>query len=108
MDYVGIGVEWSEEKNEENKLRHKGLGFEIAQLVFADPERLERIDRSENNVSEEERIQTLGKVGEIMFVVYTTRGTNKRIISARFAEKHEKRRYNGYYHIDGKGWSKAD
>jgi uncharacterized DUF497 family protein len=108
MDYVGIGVEWSEEKNEENKLKHKGLGFELAQFVFSDPQRLERIDRSEGNLFGEERMQTLGKVGEILFVVYTTRKANRRIISARFAEKHEKRSYNGYYYIDGKGWSKAD
>ena len=32
---------------------------------------------------------------------------NKRIITARAADKTERRSYNGYYHIDGKGWSKA-
>ncbi|MCL2833880.1 MAG: BrnT family toxin [Treponema sp.] len=34
----------------------------MAQYVFADPERLERYDRSESNTSEEERWQTIGKV----------------------------------------------
>jgi uncharacterized DUF497 family protein len=29
-----------------------------------------------------------------------------RLISAREAEKYERRSYNGYYQIDGKGWTK--
>jgi uncharacterized protein len=102
-----IGIEWDDDKNEKNKSEHEGLGFEDAQYVFTDPERLERIDRSEGNTSGEERWQTLGKVGKVLFVVYTERGANKRIISARIAEKHERRSYNGYYQIDGMGWSKA-
>ena len=60
-----------------------------------------RPDRSE------ERWQTLGMVGKVLFVVYTERGENRRIISARIAEKHERRSYNGYYQIDGMGWSKT-
>ena len=83
------------------------MSFETAQYVFADTERLERFDRSESNTAGEERWQTLGKVGPVLFVVYTERGENKRIISARAAEKHERRSYNGYYKIDGKGWTKA-
>jgi uncharacterized protein len=102
-----IGIEWDDDKNEKNKSEHDGLGFEDAQYVFTDPERLERIDLSEGNISGEERWQTLGKVGKVLFVVYTERGENKRIISARIAEKHERRSYNGYYQIDGMGWSKA-
>ena len=102
-----VGIEWDEDKNEINKREHKGLGFEVAQYVFADPERLERLDRSEGNTASEERYQTLGKVGSVFFVVYTERGENKRIITARAADKTERRSYNGYYQVDGKGWSKA-
>ena len=101
------GVEWDEEKNEENKRKHKGLGFEIARYVFSDPERLERRDASAGNLSGEERWQTLGIVGKVLFAVYTERGENKRLISARLAEKHERRSYNGHYHIDGQGWAKT-
>jgi len=79
----------------------------VAQYVFTDPERLERIDRSKGNAAGEERYQTLGKVGPVFFVVYTERGENKRIITARAADKTERRSYNGYYQIDGHGWSKA-
>lgn len=101
-----IGIEWGDDKNVLNKQLHN-LSFEAAQYVFTDPERLERPDQSEENTSGEERWQTLGMVGKVLFVVYTERGENRRIISARIAEKHERRSYHGYYQIDGMGWSKA-
>ena len=108
LDMLGIDVEWDDEKNEINKREHEGMSFELAQLVFADPNRLERLDRSENNKSGEERWQTLGMAGKVLFVVYTERGERKRIISARLANKAERRSYNGNYQIDRKGWSKAN
>ena len=101
-----IGIEWDENKNEDNKRDHS-VGFEDAQYIFTDPERIERFDRSESNTSQEERWQTIGKVGSVHFVVYTERGTDKRIITARPADKSERRSYNGYYQVDGKGWRKA-
>ena len=104
----GIEIEWDDDKNETNKREHEGLGFEIAQLVFADPNRLERLDQSEKNESWEERWQTLGMAGKVLFAVYTERGERKRIISARLANKAERRSYHGNYQIDGKGWSKAN
>ena len=98
---------WDEAKNEENKLKHK-IGFEVAQYVLSDPLRVWRLDRSESNTSKETRWQTIGKVGKIFFVVYTEQeeGNITRLISAREAEKHERRSYNGHYHINGKGWTK--
>ena len=104
----GIDVEWGDDKNEINKREHEGMSFDLAQLVFADPNRLERLDRSESNTSGEERWQTLGMVGKVLFVVYTERGERKRIISARLANKAERRSYHGNYKIDGLGWSKAN
>jgi uncharacterized DUF497 family protein len=101
-------VEWDDVKNEANKREHEGLGFELAQLVFADPNRLERLDRSENNKSREERWQTLGMAGKVLFAVYTERSERKRIISARLANKAERRSYYGNYEVNGKDWSKAD
>jgi uncharacterized DUF497 family protein len=103
-------IVWDEAKNEKNKQDHDGLGFETAQYVFADPERIWRFDRSEKNTSEEERWQTIGKVGKLIFVAYTEKESagviETRLISARIAEKHERRSYNGYYRIDGKNWTK--
>jgi uncharacterized DUF497 family protein len=102
---------WDENKNAENKLKH-GIGFETARYVFADPERLWRLDQSEENTSEEERWQSLGMAEGVVFVVYTEReaeGVNEtRMITARLANKVERRSYNGYYRIDNKGWTKAN
>ena len=102
-------IVWDEDKNIENKRKH-GISFETARFIFIDPNRLERIDRSESNISEEVRWQSLGKAEDILFVVYMERETENeiRIISARLANKTERRSYNGYYSIDNKGWSKAD
>jgi uncharacterized DUF497 family protein len=100
------GIEWDSEKARENILKHR-VSFETAQYVFADPERLERYDQSESNRSGEERWQTVGKIGDILLVVYTEKGANKRLITARPATKAERKSYNGYYTIDGKGWTKA-
>jgi len=36
-----IGIEWDEVKNMLNKQEH-GIGFEDAQYIFTDPERIER------------------------------------------------------------------
>jgi len=102
-------IVWDEAKNAENKQKHK-IGFEVAQYVFADPLRIWRFDRSENNTSGEERWQTIGRVGKTFFVVYTEQEEGNanvtRILSARKAEKHERRSYNGYCQIDDKGWTK--
>ena len=100
------GIKWDSEKARLNIQKH-GISFETAQYVFSDPERLWRLDRSEDNTAREERWQSLGKVRKVLFVVYEECGENKRIISARLADKNERRSYNGYYQIDGKGWTKA-
>jgi uncharacterized DUF497 family protein len=99
-------IVWDENKNAENKMKH-GISFEVAQYVLADPERIERLDQSESNTSGETRWQTIGKVGKLFFVVYAERGEETRLITARAAEKPERRSYNGYYHIDNQGWTKA-
>ena len=100
---------WDKAKNVENKLKHK-VGFEVAQYVFSDPLRIWRLDMSEANTSGETRWQTIGKVGKTLFVVYAEHeeeeSTITRLVSAREAEKHERRSYNGHYEIDGKGWTK--
>ncbi|MDR1390189.1 MAG: BrnT family toxin [Treponema sp.] len=103
-------VVWDEAKNVENKRKH-GIGFETARFVFADPERLWRLDRS-GGIHQEERWQSLGMAEGVVFAVYTERETDgareTRLITARLANKAERRSYNGYYHIDNQGWSKTD
>ena len=101
-----VGIEWDERKNLENQAEHH-IAFEDAQYIFSDQDRLERMDFSMENTSDEERLQTLGKVGKVLLVVYTERGENKRLITARLATKAERRSYYGYYQIDSSGWYKA-
>ena len=104
-------IVWDETKNADNKCKH-GIGFETARFVFADPNRIWRFDRSEDNASGEDRWQTLGVAEGVTFVVYTeceVEGSNEtRIITARLATKAERRSYNGYHRIDNQGWSEAD
>ncbi|MDR1325964.1 MAG: BrnT family toxin [Treponema sp.] len=66
-------VVWDSVKDIINRREHN-IGFDVAQLVFGDPHRIERIDRSEGNTSGEECWQTLGMAGRVLFVVYTERG----------------------------------
>jgi len=100
-------IEFDPEKAKANWQEHR-IRFETASLVFADPMRIERRDDSKNNTSEEERWQTLGMANKVLFVVYTERGDITRIISARPADKAEKRSYYGNDKDNRKGWTKAD
>ncbi|MBQ7507387.1 MAG: BrnT family toxin [Lachnospiraceae bacterium] len=82
--------EWDEEKNKRNIKKHK-ISFETARFVFADENRIEFFQ----NRNGEERYLTIGRVGEIIVVVYTMRNEIHRIISARFAEYNEREAYFG-------------
>ena len=88
------------------------VSFRTAALVFLDPFRLERPDDSEGYETREERWQTLGRVGQLFFVVYTEvtgeEGEATRLISARIATKAEQRSYNGHDDDNAKGWTEAN
>lgn len=98
--------EWDENKNAINIKKHH-IDFEDAVLVFADPYRIERYDRSAHNDSAEDRWQTIGKIGKIVFVCYTERGDTVRLISARIATVEERRLYNGYSDKTSGDWTEA-
>ena len=72
-------ITWDPVKNEINRHEH-GISFEAAKFVFADPNRLERYDRSDTC----------------------------RLISARLANKEERRIYNANGDTRYSDWSKAD
>ena len=82
--------EWDEEKNEYNKKKHS-ISFELAALVFDDPFYVEMYD-FEHSV-EEDRYIAIGKVGEVLLVVFTERKERIRLISARVATPLEKELY---------------
>lgn len=85
-------VEWDNKKAALNRQKH-GVEFEDAALVFADENRIERLDYKHSD--EEERWQVIGEVGEVLFVVYTERGEAFRLIMARMATPAERSMYNG-------------
>ena len=47
----------------------------------------------EHSSIEEDRYIAIGKVGDLLFVVFTERGENIRLISARLATESERRLY---------------
>ena len=88
-DYI---VEWDDSKNESNIKKH-GVSFETAAYIFNDVNRIEAYDAKHSDT--EERYYTIGRVGDVLFVVYTDRGEVFRLISARFATKREEEVYYG-------------
>ena len=82
--------EWDEEKNKINIRKHH-IDFSKILKVFSDENRIEFLD--ELHSDNEERWQLIGKVDEVLFVVYTERGDVTRIISARKADAYERRMY---------------
>lgn len=82
--------EWDEEKNILNKKKH-GISFETAAYVFKDQNYIEMYD-FEHSI-EEDRYIAIGRVGDVLFVVFTERKANIRLISARLATESERRLY---------------
>ena len=68
-----------------------GIDFDTAVLVFNDLQRIEIYD-IEHSI-EEDRYNTIGMVNDVLFVVYTERKDNIRLISARLATKLERSIY---------------
>ena len=84
--------EWHDEKARSN-VRDHGVTFEDASLAFDDPDSIDEIDISMDYG--EERWKLIGmSAGRLLVVIHTPRGERTRIISARGAEKHERRDYD--------------
>lgn len=84
--------EWDDAKAAQNEMHH-GVSFEAATKVFADPFATERLD--DRGDYGEDRYVIIGVAdGRLLCVAYTLRNDRIRIISARGAEPHEKRRYH--------------
>ena len=89
-----IVFEWDDEKNRINKRKHN-VSFQTAEKVFSDENRIEWLDTKHSD--EEDRYITIGMVDEILFVIYTEREDRVRLISARRANKNERRKYYAGY-----------
>jgi uncharacterized protein len=82
---------WDRAKEQANREKH-GIDFRTASKVFLDPFVIEFDDRDDAG---ERRFNAIGLVeGRMLFVTYTMRGDVVRVISARGAEPHEKRKYH--------------
>ncbi|MCD8220584.1 MAG: BrnT family toxin [Clostridiales bacterium] len=89
--------EWDENKNMLNKEKHK-ISFETAAHVFDDSRYIEMYDFEHSK--DEDRFIAIGKVGDVIFVVFAERGDIIRLISARLATSIERELYydqNIYY-----------
>ena len=97
MGEIEVGdliVEWDDNKAELNFKKH-GIRFRVAARVFLDEKRIENYD--ELHSDDEDRWQVIGKVKDILAVIYTERIDKYRIISARYATKEEEDEYYGQY-----------
>lgn len=81
---------WDDVKNSINRRKH-GIDFEDAAKIFADDNRIEFLDSLHSD--EEDRYITIGRVRNILFVVYTEREDKIRLITARKANKEERELY---------------
>lgn len=89
---MSLKFEWDEEKAKSNLKKH-GIPFETAAKVFLDENRIEIYD--EVHSIDEDRYITIGLAGEVLFVVYTERHPQIRLISARLATARERKMYYG-------------
>ena len=85
-----FGFEWDSEKAEINFQKHK-IRFETAAFVFLDDNRIEEFDELHSDF--EDRYKVIGKVENVLTVIYTEREDNLRIISARHATRTEEVEY---------------
>ncbi|MCD8370806.1 MAG: BrnT family toxin [Clostridiales bacterium] len=85
-----LKFEWDENKNSINKIKHK-ISFQTAAYVFNDPNYIEMYD-FEHSI-DEDRYIAIGKVGDIIFVVFTEKKDTIRLISARLATSAERGLY---------------
>ena len=82
---------WDEDKRRRNLKKH-GVDFVRAALAFADPAAVREEDRTERYDEQRFRLIGVGADG-LLTVIYTERGADVRIISARNASKKEKQIY---------------
>jgi uncharacterized DUF497 family protein len=84
--------EWDDAKAVANLAKH-GVSFEQARRAFADPCAVDFVD--DRGYYGEVRSVLIGMVSSrVLVVVHMMRGDKIRIISAREAEPHERRRYH--------------
>lgn len=84
---------WDELKSRRT-MQERGFGFEYAARIFLGPTLESQDDRRDYG---EVRVQAIGQVGEdVLFVVYTDRGNTRHLISARLANRKERKSWRSF------------
>ena len=89
----GLKFIWDRQKEQINYSKH-GILFSDAKFVFFDENRIEVYDDAHS--LSEDRYIVIGYVKNVLTIVYTERGNDIRIISARRANKEEEELYYDY------------
>jgi len=95
---IGLNFEWDHNKNLSNQKKH-GVSFEEAQTVFA--EELGRLIPDPDHSEGEERFILMGMNSSLRLLVAChceKHHDTIRIISARKADKHERKQYEDFSH----------
>jgi uncharacterized DUF497 family protein len=89
---VPLTFEWDSRKARSNLAKHR-VSFETASTVFGDAASL-TIPDPDHSITEQRYI-TIGRAfsGKLVVVVHTERSNNIRIISARSANRRERRQF---------------
>lgn len=91
---LALEFEWDDAKDRINRKKH-GISFEEAALIFEGRTLSKTDDRKDYG---ETRTITMGQLAEevIVVLVHTDRNGRTRLISARLANRMERREYNDY------------
>jgi len=101
-----MDVTWDSAKNKKN-IAERQLPLSLGGLVLEDEMRIERHDRK-HSTPEQNRWQTIGKAGKVLFMVYTELREIPHIISVRLADTEEKRLYYGDRDLQEAGWYRVN
>lgn len=85
-----MGFQWDEAKSAANEAKH-GISFLQAAQIFRSP--ILKTQDTRHDYSEDRFIALGVFEGEVLCVVFTERDGDIRLISARKASKHERKRY---------------
>jgi len=99
-------VTWDTAKDRKNRSERQ-LPLSLGGVVLDDERRIERHDE-EHSTPEQDRWQTIGKAGRVLFTVYTEAAEIPHIISVRLADKEEKRLYYGDSDLRSTGWYRVN
>jgi uncharacterized DUF497 family protein len=101
-----MDVTYDPEKNQRN-INLRRLPLSLGGVVLDDTLRIERHD-VEHSTPDEDRWQTIGLAGKLLFVVYMELGEKPHIISVRLADLEERRLYYGDSNLQPGGWYRVN